>query len=451
LTISSINPDRQSKGDLSMRIAIIAVGTRGDIQPYLALGKGLQSAGHFVRLITHENFAGLVGAYGLDFWPVQGNVQAMMESPKMRQLLAEGNFFAITAYTAKGVKQAAIDWAKTGLVACEGMDLIVAGVGGLYVGLALYIGFALAEKLQIPFVQAYIFPFTATRAFPGILLPQALTKLGGAFNRFSHHLLRQLMWQKFQQIDRLVRQTVLNLPAAPFWGSYNLANFQRYPVIYGFSPAVIAPPDDWHHTNVTGYWLLDAAPDWTPPADLVDFLQAGSPPVYIGFGSMGSDDPTATADLILQALDRTGQRAILQSGWGGLSTTTLPETVFVVGSIPHDWLFSQMAAIIHHGGAGTTAASLTAGVPTIAIPFFADQPFWGQRVFELGVGPKPIPRKQLTVENLAQAIDRAVTDPFLRQRAADLGAKIQAENGIANAVKAIESLAEPSLGEIGNR
>jgi sterol 3beta-glucosyltransferase len=423
-----------------MRIAIIAVGTRGDIQPYLALGKGLQSAGHFVRLITHENYAGLVGAYGLDFWPVKGNVQAMMESVEMRQLLAQGNFFAITAYTAKSSKQAAIDWAQTGSVACEGMDLIVAGVGGLYVGLALYIGFALAEKLRIPFLQAYIFPFTPTQAFPGILLPQVLSKLGGAFNRFSHHLLRQMMWQKFQQIDRLVRKKVLNLPAAPFWGSYDLANFQCYPVIYGFSPAVIPPPADWQNTQVTGYWFLAEATDWNPPVALLDFLQAGSPPVYIGFGSMGSDDPIATADLILQAIERTGQRAILQSGWGGLSTTTLPATVFVVDSIPHSWLFSQVAAIVHHGGAGTTAASLRAGVPTIVIPFFADQPFWGQRVLELGVGPQPIPRKQLTAENLAQSIDRAMRDPVMRQCAAELGAKIRAENGIDRVVAIVREI-----------
>jgi sterol 3beta-glucosyltransferase len=227
---------------------------------------------------------------------------------------------------------------------------------------------------------------------------------------------------------------VFDLPAAPFFGSDNLPQFQQYPTLYGFSPSVIPKPSDWHNTEVTGYWFLDAATDWVPPADLMAFLQAGPPPVYIGFGSMGSRKPEETADLVLQAIARTGQRAILLSGWGGLSKADLPETVFMVESVPHSWLFSQVAAVVHHGGAGTTAAGLRAGVPSIVIPFFGDQPFWGQRVAKLGVGPEPIPRKQLTVERLAQAIRTAVTDRGMIRRAADLGAKIQAEDGVANAV-----------------
>jgi sterol 3beta-glucosyltransferase len=142
----------------------------------------------------------------------------------------------------------------------------------------------------------------------------------------------------------------------------------------------------------------------------------------------------------LKSLARTGQRAILQSGWGGLKKTNLPETVFMVDSISHSWLFPRMAAVVHHGGAGTTAAGMRAGVPSIVIPFFGDQLFWGQRVEALGVGTAPIPRKKLTVELLAQAIDRAVTDQVMHQRAANLGAKIQTEDGIANAVRAIESI-----------
>jgi sterol 3beta-glucosyltransferase len=191
---------------------------------------------------------------------------------------------------------------------------------------------------------------------------------------------------------------------------------------------------------VTGYWFLDEAVDWTPPAALTNFLGSGAPPVYIGFGSMGSCKPAETTDLVLESLARTEQRAILQSGWGGLKKTNLPETVFMVDSISHSWLFPRMAAVVHHGGAGTTAAGIRAGVPSIVIPFFGDQLFWGQRVEALGVGTAPIPRKQLTAELLAQAIHRVVTDRVMRQRAANLGAKIQAEDGIANAVRAIESI-----------
>jgi sterol 3beta-glucosyltransferase len=414
-----------------VRIAIIAMGSRGDIQPYIALGKGLKAAGHLVRLITHQNFEGLVKSHELEFCPVQGNVQEVVESPEIRRLLEQGNFLAINAYTAKIVRDISLDWAQDGLVACQGMDTIVAGVGGLYLALSL------AEKLNIPFQQAYIFPFTPTTAFPAILLPQSISRLGGTFNRLSHHLFRQIMWQGFQKADRSARKQVLNLPPAPFWGPYNSRRLREYPTLYGFSSSVISPPSDWKNTQVTGYWFLDEAADWTPPADLVAFLEGGAPPVYIGFGSMGSRKPKETADLVLAALDRTGQRGILQSGWGGLSQENLPDTVYMVDSVPHSWLFPRVAAVVHHGGAGTTAAGLRAGVPSIVIPFFGDQLFWGQRLEELGVGTAPIPRKQLTVELLAQAIHRVVTDPVMRQNAANLGVRIQTEDGVANAVEVI--------------
>jgi sterol 3beta-glucosyltransferase len=412
-----------------MRIAVIALGSQGDVQPYVALGKGLKEAGHFVRLVTHENFEGLVSSQGLEFWPVKGNVQEIIETQETRDLLEKGNFLAIMSYTAKAAQSAAIDWASEGSVACQGMDLLLAGVGGLYVGLSL------AEKLGIPFLQAYIFPFTPTKAFPGVLFPQSLSRLGGSFNWLSHQLLRQMMWQGFRTADRLVRQQVLDLPAAPFWGPYSAVHL--HPILYGFSPSVIPQPSDWNNTHVTGYWFLDSAPDWTPPPALMEFLQNGSPPIYIGFGSMGSRNPEETADLVLQAIAQTQQRAILLSGWGGLRQENLPDTVCMVDSVPHSWLFPQVAAVVHHGGAGTTAAGLRAGVPSIVIPFFGDQLFWGQRVAKLGVGPEPIPRKQLTVERLAKAIRQAVTDQTMRQRAANLGSKIQSEDGIASAVAVV--------------
>ena len=417
-----------------MKIAIMAMGSRGDVQPYIALGKGLKAAGHFVRLITHQNFERLVTSHGLEFYPVKGDVQAVIESPEMLKLLEQGNFLAINAHTAKLVRSAAIDWAQDGIAACRGIDLLVAGVGGLYLSIAL------AQKLNIRFLQAYIFPFTPTAAFPAIVLPQSISRLGGTVNRLSHHLFRQMMWQGFRQADRLARQQVLNLPPAPFWGSYNSAALRQYPTLYGFSSSVIPQPSDWQNTQVTGYWFLDAAADWTPPAALMKFLNSGKPPVYIGFGSMGSRKPAATAALVLAALDRSGQRGILLSGWGGLSQANLPDTVLMVESIPHSWLFPRMAAVVHHGGAGTTAAGLRAGVPSIVIPFFGDQLFWGQRVAKLGVGTAPIPRKQLTVELLAQAIDRAVTDLVMIRQAANLGAKIQAEDGIAHAVAVIHAI-----------
>ena len=418
-----------------MRIAIIAPGSRGDVQPYIALGKGLAKVGNVVRLVTHQNFEMLVNSHGLEFWPVEGNVQDIAQSTEMRQLLERGNFLAIMSQMAKEAQRGALHLAKGGLAACRGMDLVLAGIGGLFVGLAL------AEKLRLPFLQAYYIPFTPTQAYPSFLFPKLPSWLGGSLNRLSHHLTRQIMWQAFRSADRLARQKVLGLPAAPFWGPYNTDCAQHYPILYGFSPSVIPPPSDWDNAiHVTGYWFLDPAADWTPPPALMEFLQAGPPPVYVGFGSMSNRKPEETADLVLQALARTQQRAIMLSGWGGLRKADLPDSVLMVDSIPFSWLFPRVAAVVHHGGAGTTAAGLRAGVPSVVIPFFGDQPFWGRRIAELGVGPVPIPRKRLTVERLAQAIQKAVTDQTMRQRAANLGAKIRAEDGIARAVAVVRHI-----------
>jgi sterol 3beta-glucosyltransferase len=417
-----------------MRIAIIALGTQGDVQPYVALGKGLKAAGDDVRLLTHENFESLVTSHGLAFCPVQGNVQEIMETPEIRTLLEKGNFLAITAHTAKAAKRAAMLWAQDGAIACQGMDLLIAGVGGLY------LGFALAQKLRLPLLQAFVFPFTPTKAFPAILFPQSISRLGGCVNWFSHHVFRQMMWQGFRSADTLARKKVLNLPAAPFFGPDGGDRLARsFPILYGFSPSVIPKPSDWRNTDITGYWFLDAPSDWIPPATLLAFLQSGPPPVYIGFGSMGSRNPAETANLVLEALAHTQQRAILLSGWGGLQRDNLPDTVYLVDSVPHSWLFPRVAAVVHHGGAGTTAAGLRAGVLSVVIPFFGDQLFWGQRVAALGVGPEPIPRRQLTAQRLAQAIQNAVTDPRMRDRAAQLGAKIRAEDGIARAVAVVRN------------
>jgi sterol 3beta-glucosyltransferase len=417
-----------------MRIAILAMGSRGDVQPYIALGKGLKAAGHMIRLVTHENFQELVSSHELAFCPVKGDVQAFMETPEMLWLLEKGDFLAINAQASKASQRAAIDWAEGSVAACQAMDLLIVGVGGLFLSLAL------AEKFKLPLLQAYIFPFTPTTAFPAVLFPQSISKLGGYINRLSHHLFRQIMWQGSRIGDGLARKKVLGLPTAPFLGPYNSRHFQRYPICYGLSPSVIPKPSDWLNTHMTGYWFLDESSDCTLSSALLDFLHSGSSPVYIGFGSMGSRNPEEMANMVLQAIALTGQRAILQSGWGGLSKRNLPNTVFMVDSISHSWLFPRMAAVIHHGGAGTTAAGLRAGIPSILIPFFGDQLFWGQRVAELGVGPIPIPRKQLNSERLAEAIHRVMTDQSMRQRAAELGAKIQAEDGVANAVAIVQDL-----------
>jgi len=419
-----------------MRVAIISPGSRGDVQPYIALGKGLTHAGNEVRLVTNQNFEILVNSHGLDFWPVEVNTQDIIQNEKMREVLEKGGLLASMSEMGKELKRAALRLAQRSLAACEGMDVVIAGFGGLFVGLSL------AEKLGIPFIQAYNVPFTPTRAFSGAFFPKLPSWLGSSFNRLSHHLTRQIVWQAYRPADKLARQKVLNLPNPPFWGPFSSDCLQDSPILYGFSPSIIPPPSDWaKNIHVTGYWFLDES-NWNPPSALTEFLQAGSSPLYIGFGSMSNRNPEETANLVLQALKLTKQRAIIQSGWGGLLKTDFPDSVFLVDSVSHSWLFPRVQAVVHHGGAGTTAAGLWAGVPSIIIPFHGDQPFWGQRIAELEVGPVPIPRKKLSVERLAQAINEVVTDREMRQRAANLGSKIQAEDGIARAVTVVQQIEE---------
>jgi UDP:flavonoid glycosyltransferase YjiC (YdhE family) len=313
--------------------------------------------------------------------------------------------------------------------------MIISGIGGLYPAIAL------AEKFNLPLVQAYYIPFTPTRAYPSFLMSRFPVKLNGSMNRLSYHLARQVFWQAFRLADNKIRQDELGIPLNPFLGPTRRKILMQGPILYGYSPAVLPRPTDWPgNIQVTGYWFLNHNEDWMPPEGLVDFLQAGEPPVFIGFGSMSKQNPDQTMQLLLKALEISNQRGIILSGWGGLKTDRLPESAFMVDSVPYSWLFPHTAAVVHHGGAGTTAAGLRAGVPSVVLPFFGDQPFWGRRVAELGVGPAPISQRKLTAEKLAEAILTAVNDRTMRQRAVELGAKIQAEDGIAKAIAVLQKV-----------
>jgi len=418
-----------------MKIALYALGSRGDIEPYIALGVGLARAGHDVRIVTHQNYGTMIKAHGLGFFSVRGDVQEAANSPEMKALLEKGNFIQITRHTSAMAAQAALQWAEDGLAGCQGVDLIVAGIGGLFSALAL------AEKLNVPLLQAYLIPFHPTAEFPGVLLPDAVGRLGGSFNRLSHHFTRQMIWQGAVSADRAARQQVLDLPTLPRMGVYKHPRLHGLPILYGISPAIIPKPADWGaNIHMTGYWFVDPASAWTPPPSLIEFLDEKPKPLYVGFGSMSNRQPEQTADLVVRALEKSGQRAVLLSGWGGLHKTDLPDSVYMLESIPHGWLFPRVAAVVHHGGAGTSAAGFRAGVPTLITPFFADQPFWGNRAAALGVGLPPIPRKTLTVENLAHAFDRLANDQTMRTRAAALGERIRAEDGVTAAVRIIDSL-----------
>jgi sterol 3beta-glucosyltransferase len=236
------------------------------------------------------------------------------------------------------------------------------------------------------------------------------------------------------------------MPLLPFLGIYRQLIKQHHPFLCAYSPLVVPKAHDWStETHVTGYWFLNPLTSWEPPQDLIDFLSAGPPPIFIGFGSTTIRNSEDITTLVFEALKQTGQRGIIAQGWGGLSSANLPKSVFAVKDIPFDWLFPRMAALVHHGGAGTTAYGLRAGVPTIIIPFILDHFFWGRQITALGIGPQPILPKRLTTERLANAIHIVINDQALRTRASKIGEALQAEQGVEQVVRIIESIKASSL------
>lgn len=414
-----------------MIITLLAGGSRGDTQPYIALGSALQKAGHTARVATHENYADFVKSFGLEFFPIRGDVRKITASMGANQAMSADNPLKVLL-SFKTLQSLVFDLQQDFFNACQGSDAIVYHPG-------LTIGYFAARQLGIPAVFAPPFPMTPTRAYPALLFYDKV-RLGGAVNRITHKLFEQIMWSASNApVSQFWKKQFGRLPEG-FASPYGKQTSQRYPTITSCSPSVFPKPADWpEHVHMTGYWFLDDEPDWQPSPDLLNFLQSGEPPIYVGFGSVGNPTQAVqTTQLVINALQRSGQRGILATGWNAMAKQTdLPESIFMLESAPHAWLFPKMAAVVHHGGAGTTGAGLRAGVPSIIIPSSNDQFAWAQRVFELGVGPKPIPRKKLTVENLSEAFNVA-RSASIKSAAQDLGRKIQNENGLQAAIRVIE-------------
>ena len=428
-----------------MRITIITIGSYGDVQPYIALGLGLQAAGHNVCLATHASFKPIICSWGLDFFPIACDPSVILESEAGRAWLDSGSnpvlFFRRLSHLVEPVlQQLLIDCWN----ACQNAQAIVLAQLGICVA------YPVIENLGVPYCMAYLQPITPTCAFPSPFFPAKPSWLPidrGYYNRLTYSLSVQALWKLVRPAGNKVRKEDLNLPPLPPQWFVDQLRRQDKDFLYGYSSSVLPRPTDWIDRNhITGYWFLDRPADWQPPAELVDFLAAGPPPVYVGFGSMNNRNPEEVTEIVLKALAYSRQRGVLLMGWGGLSNADLPDEVFKIDAIPHDWLFPQMAAVVHHGGAGTTAAGLRAGIPSVIIPFFAEQPFWGQRVAELGVGPKPIPRKRLSEERLAAAIHTAVSDEGMRRHARALGERIRAEDGVARAVEVFHRCLHTTVG-----
>jgi sterol 3beta-glucosyltransferase len=409
-----------------MRVAVVSMDTRGGIVPYVALGLGLRRAGHEVRMVAPADFAPMLGEAGLPIAPLSGSVEEVLRGSTGA---TERGTMASMRFVAREMKPRIRAWTREALAACEGVDAVTGGVGGMVVGLSV------AEKLGKPFIETHVQPVGApTGAYPGPLVAGPRW-LGSAGYRLGHRLTDLALWMPFRGAMQSARTDVLGLAGRP-----SAADGQ--PVLYGFSRHVVpVPAGGQRERHVTGYWWLPAAPTWNPPPALEAFLAGRGPVVAIGFGSMVSDDPEALTGLVLGAARRAGVRAVLVTGWGGLASLPHADDLFVAEALPYDWLFPRVAAVVHHGGAGTTGLALQAGVPAIVVPFTVDQPFWGSRVAALGVGPTPIPRKRLTQEGLADALRRTVADEAMRARAAALGERIRAEDGVAAAVEIFGRLA----------
>jgi sterol 3beta-glucosyltransferase len=298
-----------------------------------------------------------------------------------------------------------------------------------------------AEALGVPAVLAIAMPLLVpTTRYPAILFPR--WNLGGQYNRLTYALFRKMMALTFGKPIGEWRAEH-RLPPQRRRGADPLITTvgRDIPVLHGYSEHVSPRPPDWPPgAAVTGYWFLDEGQAWQPPQRLRQFLEAGEPPVYVGFGSMTGRDPKRLARVVVDALRLADVRGVIATGWGGLAGADLPATVLEIDEAPHEWLFPRMAAVVHHGGAGTTAAGLRAGRPTVVCPFIGDQPFWGWRVRALGVGSEPIPQKTLTAEKLGDAIRRVITDIGIRRQAEALGDRIRREDGVATAVALIGAI-----------
>lgn len=390
-----------------MNVNILTIGTRGDVQPYIALGLGLKAKGYDVTIATLAGFESQIVGYGLKHDVLRGDFIGVAQNANTNNPLK-----LIKIYTEMARDTLADEWSSA-----QNADVFIYNP-------AAFGGYHIAEKLGVPSFAAFPAPmYTPTSEFPSPFFP--FPNLG-FLNKASHRWFASMSTSIYRKPIDEWRRDVLKLPP--------LKKQKPVKTLYAYSKAVVPVPSDWDDASVvTGYWFLDTPAGWQPPQDLVAFLQNGPPPVYVGFGSMFMNGGKQKTEMVLDALKLSGQRGILSTGWGGLTREDVPENVFVVDSVPHDWLFQHVSCVVHHGGAGTTGSGLRAGKPTLICPFVGDQPFWGRRVASLGVGPKPIHQRMLTAEKLANAIQVAVSDEGIKQRSEAIGKVIREENGVGNA------------------
>lgn len=400
-----------------MKIVIPSIGTRGDVQPYIALAAGLQEAGHHVTLMSHPVMASLAASYGIPFRPMGPDIDLGYETAvirgKSRNWLL--GFLRVMRFSFAMLEQSHHDI----LEQCRTADLVIVSHSAA--------GSMEADRLQKPAVSVTLMPQAIPVQDPRRAWHQrAAGAMAGA----------AMGWMMTRPLNQIRKKFGL-----PPMGATGITS--PHLNLIPLSPLVYPPHPLWEARHrLTGYWFTADPAGWSPPPALLRFLESGEPPAVISLGAMsiGGNDAGEMVQLVLHAVREAGARAILQ-GWDKAAREAkLPETVLQVGSVPHGWLFERAGWVVHHGGFGTTAAGLRAGIPSIVIPHIIDQFIWGKKVHELGVGPQPISRKDLNPRRLAAALAQAREDDAMRQRAAQLGRQIRAERGVQNAVALIEEI-----------
>lgn len=405
------------------------MGSRGDVQPYLALAIGLQAAGYSVQVASHALFESWIRGHGIDFALVRFNPKDIVGNPDVQRV--KGNMVRFMLTVRRLLAAHYFDIFDDFWEACQESEGIIASP-------TAFNSRECAQALSIPLAIALLQPLIPTRDFPSFFLPP-LPRLGGALNKGSHHLFNQLMWQNVRSNVNDWRKARLGLRSAAFFGPYRRMHDEKVPHLVACSSRLIPKPADWREWHyLTGYWFLPQRSDFRPPREIVKFLGSGSPPVYVGFGSMNNEQPERLTDVVIEALERLNRRGILATGWGGLQERGLPDSILQVDDIAHQWLFPHMAAIVHHGGAGTTAAALYSGVPSVVVPFGGDQQHWGRILVQRGLSPQVLPVDKLTAGSLARAIWVAVNDRDLQQRAKSFGESIHRENGVTRAIEIVD-------------
>ncbi len=413
-----------------MTITILTAGSRGDVQPYLALGQQLEKSGRHVRFVTFENFRSLVESAGLEIFPIQGDVSMAAGSDEMKMARTSDNPLKLILSFNK-LKSLILDMHGQFYDACRDSEAIVYHPGPA-------MGFFAAQHLGIPGILATPFPMSPTREFPSLAF-YTMPRFGSGFNLLTHKLFETVMWSTSRDPIRKFLIGKFGKFPSGFACPYPQQTTPLAPTVISCSRHVFPRPADWpEHVHCDGYWFMDDETTWKPPSDLQAFLKNGVAPLYVGFGSIGDPrEAQKTTHIVLAALRQSGQRGILATGWSGMSRVEdAGENIHILESAPHGWLFPQMAAVVHHGGAGTTAAALRAGIPQVIVPSGLDQGAWARRAFELGVSAKPLPRKNLNTERLAEGIRQAL-QPEARATAKIMGEKIRAERGAELAAQVI--------------